>query len=191
VFDPVKTAWISAQHVHRMDAGRLQCEVAGRLMAAGLVPGSLPEAAGGWLAGVAEIVRTSVEHLDQTASRLTALFAPGGEPGSEEAARVLEADGAAEVVAVLGSLAAASPPDSQESWHALLSGLRAETGRSGKALFHPLRVALTGQVSGPELDRLVPLITQGHALFPDRIPSLPSRVARTTAWMEARRAARG
>jgi hypothetical protein len=60
----VKTAWISSQHVHRMDAGRLQCAVAGRLQEAGLVPVPVPAEAAAWLAGVAEIVRTSVEHLD-------------------------------------------------------------------------------------------------------------------------------
>ena len=49
----------------------------------------------------------------------------------------------------------------------------------GKALFHTIRVALTGAVSGPELDRLVPLIGSGGALFPQAIPSISSRI-RTT-----------
>jgi glutamyl-tRNA synthetase len=39
--------------------------------------------------------------------------------------------------------------------------LGAETGRRGKTLFHPLRLALTGEESGPDLKDLLPLI--GHA----------------------------
>jgi glutamyl/glutaminyl-tRNA synthetase len=191
VFDPVKTAWISAQHVHRMDPGRLQCEVAGRLMEAGRIPGTLPKEAAGWIAGVAEIVRTSVEHLDQTAPRLAPLFARGGEPLGLDAAEVLAAPGAAPVLEALARLVEEAPPDSRESWRALLDRLEAASGLSGKALFHPVRVALTGQVSGPELDRLVPLITQGHALFPEHIPSLSARVSGTAFWMETQRAARG
>ena len=192
VFDPVKAAWISAQHVHRMEAGRLRCEVAGRLQEAGLVPVPLPDEAVGWLAGVAEIVRTAVEHLDQTASRLAPLFAPGGEPEGSEAVEVLESSGAPRVLdALAGLLEADAPPDSRESWHALLEHLKAATTLSGKALFLPVRVALTGHASGPELDRLVPLIVQGHALFPARIASPATRVRRTAAWMEARRVSRG
>jgi glutamyl-tRNA synthetase/nondiscriminating glutamyl-tRNA synthetase len=190
VFDPVKTAWISAQHVHRMDPGRLQCAVAGRLQEAGLLPNPVPAHAAEWLAGVAEIVRTSVEHLDQTAARMAPLFAPGGEPAAD-AREVLAAPGAAEVLASFAKLLEEGSPDSKEAWHALLDRLKAATARSGKALFLPLRVALTEQASGPELDRLVPLVTLGHALFPDRIPSLERRVACTVSWMEAQRAARG
>lgn len=191
VFDPAKTAWISAQHVHRMDAGRLQCAVAGRLQEAGLVPMPVPVEAAGWLAGVAEIVRTSVEHLDQTVSRLTPLFAPGGEPEGADAVEVLAAPGASEVLAALARLLAEGSPGSRESWRALLDRLKGETGRSGKALFLPVRVALTGRTSGPELDRLVPLVAEGNALFPERIPALGSRTLRTLSWMEAQRAARG
>ncbi|MBZ0139058.1 MAG: glutamate--tRNA ligase, partial [Pseudorhodoplanes sp.] len=32
------------------------------------------------------------------------------------------------------------------------------TGTKGRALFHPLRMALTGRDSGPEMARLLPLI---------------------------------
>jgi glutamyl-tRNA synthetase len=40
----------------------------------------------------------------------------------------------------------------------------AETGAKGRALFHPLRLALTGQASGPELKKLLPLIGRTKAL---------------------------
>ena len=43
-------------------------------------------------------------------------------------------------------------------WPALVARLKARTGRSGKALFLPLRRALTGRDSGPEMAALLPLI---------------------------------
>jgi glutamyl-tRNA synthetase len=43
-------------------------------------------------------------------------------------------------------------------WPQLVSLLKARTGRSGKALFLPLRQALTGRDSGPEMAALLPLI---------------------------------
>ncbi len=47
---------------------------------------------------------------------------------------------------------------SADPWHALTGALKAETGRKGKALFLPLRLALTGRPSGPEMAALLPLI---------------------------------
>jgi len=44
------------------------------------------------------------------------------------------------------------------SWGAWTSAVKEKTGAKGKALFHPLRLALTGQSFGPELKTLLPLI---------------------------------
>jgi glutamyl-tRNA synthetase len=43
-------------------------------------------------------------------------------------------------------------------WQALTAALKARTGRAGKALFLPLRKALTGRESGPEMGAIVKLI---------------------------------
>ena len=42
--------------------------------------------------------------------------------------------------------------------------MKARTGQKGKALFHPIRVALTGRAEGPELDLAVPAIDRGAEL---------------------------
>src|SRR5699024_10333053 len=44
------------------------------------------------------------------------------------------------------------------TWTVWTDAVKAKTGRKGKALFMPLRLALTGQRSGPELRQLLPLI---------------------------------
>ena len=44
--------------------------------------------------------------------------------------------------------------------------VRERTGLKGKALFHPIRVALTGSDGGPELDLAVPAIDRGATLPP-------------------------
>ena len=42
-----------------------------------------------------------------------------------------------------------------------------KTGQKAKALFHPIRIALTGRAEGPELDLAVPAIDAGAELRPD------------------------
>lgn len=51
-----------------------------------------------------------------------------------------------------------------DPWHALTVALKAGTDREGKALFLPLRRALTGRDHGPEMAALLPLIGKDRAL---------------------------
>jgi glutamyl-tRNA synthetase len=51
-----------------------------------------------------------------------------------------------------------------DPWHALTAALKAETGRSGKTLFLPLRRALTGREHGPDMKALLPLIGRDRAI---------------------------
>lgn len=51
-----------------------------------------------------------------------------------------------------------------DPWHALTSALKTETGRTGKALFLPLRRALTGLDHGPDMAALLPLIGRDRAI---------------------------
>ena len=50
-----------------------------------------------------------------------------------------------------------------DPWGGLTAALKDATGRKGKALFHPLRQALTGLDSGPDMHALLPLIGEAEA----------------------------
>lgn len=49
-------------------------------------------------------------------------------------------------------------PLTDQSWDAFVNAVKSATGAKGKALFHPLRVALTGREKGPEMAAIFPLI---------------------------------
>jgi glutamyl-tRNA synthetase len=51
-----------------------------------------------------------------------------------------------------------------DPWHELTGALKDQTGRKGRALFLPLRVALTGQEHGPDMKALLPLIGRERAI---------------------------
>ncbi len=55
-------------------------------------------------------------------------------------------------------------PFDADVWAALTDALKGSTGRKGKALFMPLRLALTGQPHGPDMAALLPLIGREAAL---------------------------
>ena len=51
---------------------------------------------------------------------------------------------------------------SDDPWHSLTAALKDATGRKGKALFLPLRQALTGMDHGPDMGELLPLIGEAE-----------------------------
>ena len=62
--------------------------------------------------------------------------------------------------AFLNQALALLPPDpwTLETWAVWTEALKASSGRKGRALFHPLRLALTARETGPDLKHLLPLI---------------------------------
>ncbi len=67
-----------------------------------------------------------------------------------------------EFTAVAAELLPDAPYD-HDSWKAFTDKVKDQTGRKGKSLFMPLRLALTGLSHGPELKYLLPLIGKERA----------------------------
>jgi nondiscriminating glutamyl-tRNA synthetase len=74
-----------------------------------------------------------------------------------------------------GAPASAMTP---ERFKAIMNEVKAKTGAKGKELFHPVRVALTGSHSGPEFDKLIPILEEGSQLdLPQHVMSVGERLA--------------
>ena len=65
----------------------------------------------------------------------------------------------------LQEAAARLPPEpwTEETWKEWTGAVSAATQHKGRALFHPLRLALTARESGPEMAKLLPLIGRAKA----------------------------
>jgi len=137
-FDPHEVELVNARLLH----GMAFADVAERL------PADADEAE--WL-----LLRGNLERLDDFAAwhRVVAGEIEPPELGHEE--RLLVRDAAA----------IASRIDwSAEPWQALTGALKESSGRKGRALFHPLRLALTGRDSGPEMAGMLARIGQARAV---------------------------
>jgi glutamyl-tRNA synthetase len=69
-------------------------------------------------------------------------------------------DARAAVAGYIGAAAACLPDTARDGtvWSRWTQTLKQTTDRRGRTLFHPLRLALTGENLGPELAALLPLI---------------------------------
>jgi glutamyl-tRNA synthetase/nondiscriminating glutamyl-tRNA synthetase len=167
VFDVEKLAWVNRHYLKAADRQRLVQLALPYLREAGYV--SAPGGAGTeWLSAILPMATDAVDRLDQVPARLRQLFSFDAAAAAARAdiRAELAGDGARAVVGALAAeLESAGPLLDKDAFRAAAQRVRAATGQKGRALFHPIRVALTGEVEGPELDLLVPAIDSG-ALLP-------------------------
>ncbi len=62
-------------------------------------------------------------------------------------------------------------PWDETTWERWTAEIKGATGRRGRALFHPLRLALTGEESGPELRLLLPLMGRARVVARLDVPN--------------------
>lgn len=132
-FDPAELAHLNARILHEMPFAQ----------AGARVPG-LDEAL--WQA-----VRGNVERIEEAAEWARICRQPIA-PVIEDAA----------FTAAAAELLPPEPWD-ETTWGVFTAAVKESTGRKGKTLFHPLRLALTGREHGPELKLLLPLIGRDRA----------------------------
>ena len=130
-FDEAELATLNAKIIHRLDHA--------------VVADRLPDGMG---AAEWEAVRPNLSTVADAATWWAVIAGPVTQPVAAEDADYLAA--AARLAATIDW--------SADPWHALTTALKSETGRSGKALFLPLRRALTGLDHGPDMVALLPLI---------------------------------
>ena len=73
----------------------------------------------------------------------------------------------------------------RDAFRAAAARVRERTGQKGKALFHPIRLALTGEKEGLELDLAVPAIEAGAALQASGITPIPGAAERAREFASA------
>ena len=137
-FDDAELARVNAAVIHRLPFAR----VAERL------PEGMGEAA--WAA-----IRPNLSTVAEAADWWRVVTGPISAPEFDAETRAF-LDQAASVVAGLDW--------ALDPWSALTGALKDATGRKGKALFLPLRQALTGMDHGPDMKALLPLIGRDEAL---------------------------
>lgn len=188
VFDVEKLSWVNRHYLKAAAADRVARLAVPYLQQAGWMT-EPSEAALAFLVRAVAPAAASVDRLDQLPARLRFLFDYSATRALEDPASRAEAEGARAVIAALADeLASSAPLVDRETFRAMVARLRERTGQKGRPLLHPIRLALTGEAEGLELDAAVPAIEQG-ALLGDgagvrRIPSAAARAAAFRAALE-------
>ena len=184
VFDEEKLAWVNRHYLKTADSRRIAELCVPYFRHAGI--DMTPDASGlEFLASAVGMATASVDRLNQVPARLAFLFdfSPAQSLRDDQIRAELSTDAAPAVVAAFAEELASAPRLDREKFRELANRVRARTGQKGKALFHPIRIALTGRGDGPELDLAVPAIDRGAELPPSAgVPTILGNRERAAAF---------
>ncbi len=188
VFDMEKLYWLNRHYIKQSSSERIEKLALPFFTRAGLLPENPDEPTRAWFSKVVALLAPSVDKLDQLPERAALIFrydaiAAVNSPDNVE---VLAAPKTADVLAAFAQQVEGDPsPMTPERFKAIMNEVKAKTSAKGKDLFRPVRIALTGSHSGPEFDKLIPILEEGSQL------DLPQHVMNVRERLAAFRAARG
>ncbi|TAM81116.1 MAG: glutamate--tRNA ligase [Acidobacteria bacterium] len=166
VFDQEKLNWLNRHYLKQLPLDKAAEMAAPFLVKARLVSGPLTAPVMEWIELVTDSGINKIDYLSQLPDAVRLIF----EYDARNAAKLLGMDGRAdkagedEVLRRVTSKILEEQHLTYPRFREILKEVQKETGRKGKELFHPVRVAMTAADSGPELEKLVPILEKGAEL---------------------------
>ncbi|CAB1103538.1 unnamed protein product [Ectocarpus sp. CCAP 1310/34] len=185
VFDMTKLRWMNGQHLRALAVEELIPMVGSALVEAGVCK----DAGGPFVMSAATLVQGSLElvtdAINQTQDVLGYKF---DETISSEESTELVGDGFSEVVAAIvadfdsGEMPKPGAEDFSPAFKKWIKAMGKALTRKGKRLFHPIRLALTGSMSGPDIGEQLKLLELASEEGVENV-SLAARIETLKAWL--------
>jgi glutamyl-tRNA synthetase/nondiscriminating glutamyl-tRNA synthetase len=166
IFDFEKLYWINRQFVKLAGTKRVAELSLPYFTKAGWMAESLEAVARAWFEKVVELLAPSVDRLEQLPERAASIFAYDAKAALAAAdnAEVLAWEKTRAVIEAFARRVPSGQAMTVEGFKSIVNEVKAETGAKGKELYHPIRLVITGSHSGPEFDKLIPILEEGSAL---------------------------
>ena len=185
IFDFSKLHWLNRHYLKLADAERVTELARPYFVARNWLPDKPVEEIEAWFRQVLALFVPAVDQLDQLPEKAAFLFQfdPAAAIADPENSGILQSATAKVVLREFASRIAALPaPVTPESFKTVMNEVKAASGAKGKELFHPVRIALTGAHSGPEFDKVIPLMEAGSQLpLPTPVAGVQERAQRFVA----------
>lgn len=182
VFDYEKLSWLNRHYMKECPPARLAELATPFLHKAGYLDAQPSPEVLAWLERMLDVVLRNISSLHELPNAVRIIFEYDASKASQELASAPSArvvlDAFIPKVEVLSAL---SFEMTFEQFRAMTKEVQNETGKKGKDLFHPIRIALTGAESGPELEKLIPIFEEGSKLpLPKHVKNVFERLREFT-----------
>jgi glutamyl-tRNA synthetase/nondiscriminating glutamyl-tRNA synthetase len=179
VFDMEKLHWLNRHYIAQGPAEKIAEIAYPFYVKAGYAPENPSAEVKAFFAQITALLAPSVDKLEDIPARAAMIFAYDAAAAitNPDNAEVMKGEKTKAVVAAFAAKVAQEQQLTAERFKAIVNDVKTETGAKGKELFHPIRVALTASHSGPEFDKLVPIIEAGAKMgLPKKVLSVKERI---------------
>ncbi|GIP36235.1 glutamate--tRNA ligase [Paenibacillus sp. J2TS4] len=163
VFDMDKLNWMNNHYFKKADKERIVELTLPHLQRAGKLPETLDESQKEWASLLIGLYQEQMRYAAEIVE-LSDLFFREQLDYEGEAQQLLAEPHVPAVLAAFAEQVKNGEDYTADSIKAMLKKVQAETGYKGKQLFMPIRVALTGQTHGPDLNQTIYLIGKSKVL---------------------------
>lgn len=158
VFDNEKLNWMNSQYIKNASLERITDMAIPHLKKAEFIGEDIDEETYEWIKRVVKSVKHSLEYVAQIAEKVKVFFNDEIAPENDETLEVLKGEQVPQLMDVLISKVNEAEAIDEEFGKSIFKIIGKETGIKGKKLFMPIRVMLTGQMHGPELYDIIPIL---------------------------------
>ncbi len=175
VFDTAKLNWINQHYMKQATPEKVFELCLPHLQSAGRVSAEPNEQELAWATTLVNLFRDHLRYGAEIVALSDLFFADVPDP-DDEASAVMGESAVPSVLAAFRAQVEAAGEEgfTVENMKALIKAVQTETGVKGKGLFMPIRIALTGQMHGPDLNGTIWLLGRDRVLkrLGDRLAAL-------------------
>jgi nondiscriminating glutamyl-tRNA synthetase len=154
IFDESKLKWLNAMYIRDCDVETLIELLSPFLKKAGYDPDLLDHT---WLHQVVDAVKDNIVTLNEISGYID-MFVDEKYHVSREAAEILRGNTVAEILKALHEVLIQSEISRKNVYSTVIHSVREKTGLKAKSILMPLRAAVTGRTSGPELEKIFSIL---------------------------------
>lgn len=163
VFDTNKLAYLNNHYIKKADPERIASMAIPHLQAAGLLPNELSTEQQDWAKALVRLYQEQMTSASDIVA-LSELFFRSHLELDADAAAVLAEEQVPDVLRAFAGKVETSEEFTAPQMAKLIKEVQKETGFKGKQLFMPIRVALTGQTHGRDLNETIYLLGRDKVL---------------------------
>lgn len=178
-FDPEKLNWVNRSHLKSLDRSHLVKLAIPHLRKQGWLPDSLSTNSIDWIRDVVEAVFNHLFKMEDLIQETSVVFdfRPEEDLSRPEAQKILSRESTKNVIEEFYRGICRQTNLDLPTYKKILSDVKRATGQTGRTLFQPVRLAMTARISGPELDKLIPILEKGKELnLPVQVQGVEERV---------------
>jgi nondiscriminating glutamyl-tRNA synthetase len=167
IFDKDKLDWVNGHHIRNYDLDKLTKLAIPYLKEAHLIDDKFVEERYDWIKTMVETVKENLSNVSEIVDKVDIFFNNEIQPEDDEALSVLKQEHVPDLLNAFKEELENIEEVDEEFAKTVMKKIQKGTGIKGKKLFMPTRVALTGNIHGPELISIIFLLGKQNII--DRI----------------------